>query len=221
MENPINTSYDLANAELKKPTKGVSIVRLQSLLELALTGESASRAADCHRRVIGSENGEGVPDEEVKVKKDRDRKKDGKKPMSERSLASITKDKSLAASCAKPLSSSSDDVVGRSGRSGRECQRSWRSSRSPGSYRSSIDRAASSRYRGLALVPLQSVPLQRLRVALLRARMLAFVQQILAFAIFQVLEPNWRELEAKLAKVTTGDQLLGDHVDFLDMRIPA
>jgi hypothetical protein len=33
---------DLANAELKKPTKGVSIVRLQSLLELALTGESAS-----------------------------------------------------------------------------------------------------------------------------------------------------------------------------------
>lgn len=26
--------------------------------------------------MIGSENGEGVPDEEVKVKKDRDRKKD-------------------------------------------------------------------------------------------------------------------------------------------------
>jgi len=112
--------------------------------------------------VIGSENGEGVPDEEVKVKKDRDRKKDGKKPISgmyvktlcssqtsdrcpynvnshfrsssrktilrsqllfhfllylkhvERSLASITKDKSLAASCAKPLSSSSDDCELRS-----------------------------------------------------------------------------------------------------------
>jgi gamma-tubulin complex component 2 len=47
--------------------------------------------------------------------------------------------------------------------------------------------------------------------------MLAFVRQILAFAIFQVLEPNWRELEAKLAKVTTGDQFLRDHVDFLDM----
>lgn len=56
----------------------------------------------------------------------------------------------------------------------------------------------------------------RLRVCLLRARMLAFVQQILAFATFEVLEPNWRTLEAKLDKVTTVDQLLRDHVDFLD-----
>jgi gamma-tubulin complex component 2 len=46
--------------------------------------------------------------------------------------------------------------------------------------------------------------------------MLAFVQQILAFTTFEVLEPNWRALEAKLAKVTTVDQLLRDHVDFLD-----
>jgi len=56
----------------------------------------------------------------------------------------------------------------------------------------------------------------RLRICLLRARMLAFVQQILAFATFEVLEPNWRALEAKLEKVTTVDQLLKDHVDFLD-----
>lgn len=46
--------------------------------------------------------------------------------------------------------------------------------------------------------------------------MLSFVQQILAFVTFEVLEPNWRALEAKLAKVTTVDQLLRDHVDFLD-----
>lgn len=46
--------------------------------------------------------------------------------------------------------------------------------------------------------------------------MLSFVQQILAFATFEVLEPNWRVLETKLAKVTTVDQLLRDHVDFLD-----
>lgn len=46
--------------------------------------------------------------------------------------------------------------------------------------------------------------------------MLAFVQQILAFATVEVLEPNWRKLEAKLSKVTTVDQLLRDHVDFLD-----
>ncbi|KAF9074733.1 gamma-tubulin complex, DGRIP84/SPC97 component [Rhodocollybia butyracea] len=56
----------------------------------------------------------------------------------------------------------------------------------------------------------------RLRVFLLRARMLAFVQQILSFATFEVLEPNWRALEVKLAKVTTVDQLLRDHLDFLD-----
>lgn len=48
--------------------------------------------------------------------------------------------------------------------------------------------------------------------------MLAFVQQILAFATFEVLEPNWRKLEGRLeaGKVETVDQLLRDHVDFLD-----
>lgn len=58
----------------------------------------------------------------------------------------------------------------------------------------------------------------RKRVFLLRARMLAFVQQILAFATFEVLEPNWRRLEGRLeaGKVETVDQLLRDHVDFLD-----
>lgn len=56
----------------------------------------------------------------------------------------------------------------------------------------------------------------RTRVFVLRARMLAFVQQILAFATVEVLEPNWRKLEVKLAKVQTVDQLLRDHVDFLD-----
>ncbi|KAF8918290.1 Spc98 family-domain-containing protein [Mucidula mucida] len=56
----------------------------------------------------------------------------------------------------------------------------------------------------------------RARVFLLRARMLSFIQQILAFATFEVLEPNWRALEAKLEKVSTVDQLLRDHVDFLD-----
>lgn len=46
--------------------------------------------------------------------------------------------------------------------------------------------------------------------------MLSFVQQIMCFATFEVLEPNWRALEEKLKKVTTVDQLLRDHVDFLD-----
>jgi gamma-tubulin complex component 2 len=46
--------------------------------------------------------------------------------------------------------------------------------------------------------------------------MLAFVQQIQAFATLEVFEPNWRVLETSLANVTTVDQLLINHVDFLD-----
>lgn len=46
--------------------------------------------------------------------------------------------------------------------------------------------------------------------------MLAFVRQVLTFATGEVLEPNWKALEEKLAKVQTVDQLLRDHVDFLD-----
>lgn len=98
----------------------------------------------------------------------------------------------------------------------------------------------------------------RKRVFLLRARMLAFVQQILAFATSEVLEPNWRKLEDKLegvggmgahttagtptsnmpsmstsaksksqtqgrgeGAVETVDQLLRDHVDFLDTCLKA
>lgn len=56
----------------------------------------------------------------------------------------------------------------------------------------------------------------RRRVWVLRARMLTVVQQIISYVTMEVLEPNWRNLEAKLGKVTTVDQLLRDHVDFLD-----
>lgn len=54
------------------------------------------------------------------------------------------------------------------------------------------------------------------RVFSLRSRMLVFVRQVLAFVTGEVLESNWRILEAKIAKVQTVDQLLRDHVDFLD-----
>lgn len=68
--------------------------------------------------------------------------------------------------------------------------------------------------------PAQSFPSEfhewRLRVCILRARMLAVVQQLLAFITFEVLDPNWRALEGKLERVETVDQLLRDHVDFLD-----
>jgi gamma-tubulin complex component 2 len=82
---------------LKKPAKGASIVKLQSLLDLALTGEDAAFREDVRvtiassglyewllkvisvSGVIGGEEGEGVPDEEAK--KDREKEKDDKKPM--------------------------------------------------------------------------------------------------------------------------------------------
>ena len=64
------------------------------------------------------------------------------------------------------------------------------------------------------------------RVFTLRARMLVFVQQLLYFCTAEVIEPNWQALMAKLnakeaskdgaAPVRTVDELMQDHVDFLD-----
>ncbi|KAG8877739.1 hypothetical protein FRB97_003153 [Tulasnella sp. 331] len=73
----------------------------------------------------------------------------------------------------------------------------------------------------------------KLRVIVLRSRMLSYVQQVLAFATGDILEPSWKELEAKLEKFLDGDegekktgkgkgkggtvdQLLRDHWDFLN-----
>lgn len=46
--------------------------------------------------------------------------------------------------------------------------------------------------------------------------MLMFVQQFAYYVTNEVLEPNWRRLESNLAKVTTVDQVLQFHSDFLD-----
>ncbi|KAF8938309.1 hypothetical protein BGZ58_001171 [Dissophora ornata] len=54
------------------------------------------------------------------------------------------------------------------------------------------------------------------RVFGLRARMLTFVQQFAYYVCSEVLEPNWRDLASKLAKVSTVDQVLQIHSDFLD-----
>lgn len=55
------------------------------------------------------------------------------------------------------------------------------------------------------------------RIYNLRAQMLQWVQQMLTFTTQDVLEANWKKLEAKLAKVQTVDQLIQDHVDYLDV----
>lgn len=65
------------------------------------------------------------------------------------------------------------------------------------------------------------------RVWTLRARMLVFVQQLLYFCTAEVIEPNWQALMSRLrtpeggkdgdSSVTrTVDELMQDHVDFLD-----
>ena len=92
---------DLAHTELRKPAKSASIVKLQSLLDLALTGDDALFREDVKvsiagtglyewllkvisvSGVIGGDEGEGVPDGAAQedAKKDRDKDKDEKKPM--------------------------------------------------------------------------------------------------------------------------------------------
>ena len=54
------------------------------------------------------------------------------------------------------------------------------------------------------------------RVVALRAKMFGFVKEMFGFAVSEVLEPNWRNLMAKLAHADTVDGLLRDHTDFLD-----
>lgn len=56
----------------------------------------------------------------------------------------------------------------------------------------------------------------KFRVFSLRNRMLTFVQQFAYYVTNEVLEPNWRRLEANLKNITTVDQVLQYHSDFLD-----
>ncbi|KAI9054713.1 hypothetical protein LZ554_001864 [Drepanopeziza brunnea f. sp. 'monogermtubi'] len=71
-----------------------------------------------------------------------------------------------------------------------------------------------------------TVEMWKRRVFTLRARMLVFVQQLLYFCTAEVIEPNWQALMARLnakedskggaTPVRTVDELMQDHVDFLD-----
>ena len=54
------------------------------------------------------------------------------------------------------------------------------------------------------------------RVWALRSRMLVFIQQLSYFCTNEVIEPNWLNLQSRLEKVTTVDELMQDHIDFLD-----
>ena len=46
--------------------------------------------------------------------------------------------------------------------------------------------------------------------------MLTFIQQLSYFCTNEVIEPNWINMQASLEKVKTVDELMQDHIDFLD-----
>jgi gamma-tubulin complex component 2 len=54
------------------------------------------------------------------------------------------------------------------------------------------------------------------KLFMLRSRMTFFVQQLMAFQMLEVIEPNYLDLERKLKSVKTVDQLMKDHFAFLN-----
>lgn len=218
---------DLSHTELRKTAKAVSLVKLQSLLDLALGtdahGDDASFREDVRvtmattglyewllrivnvSGVIGDDgdfSGDGVHDEHHKKGKE----KDEKKPML--AIDALQLDFNVKF----PLSL----VISR--KTILRYQLLFRFLL----HLKHVEQALSAMWleqqgpvwRRTDVPP--DFATWRLRLFVLRARMLAWVQQILSFVTQEVLEPNWRALEAKLSKVVTVDQLLRDHVDFLD-----
>ncbi|OBZ77453.1 Spindle pole body component alp4 [Grifola frondosa] len=239
---------DLSHAELRKSAKSASLVKLQSLLELALNtdaqGEDAMFREDVTVTMAGSglyewllkvvrvsgvivgEDGAGVEAHvHEESKKDREKGKDDKKQLL--AIDALTLDYNVKFPLSLVISRKTIlryQLIFRFLFHLKHVEQSlsamWIEHKTSPWRRSTRPHTT-----GLEIPP---PPGQkdwhadfdnwRKRVFLLRARMLAFVQQILAFATFEVLEPNWRKLEGKLeaGKVETVDQLLRDHVDFLD-----
>ncbi|WVN88320.1 uncharacterized protein L203_103525 [Cryptococcus depauperatus CBS 7841] len=218
---------DLASSELRKPAKSASIVKLQSLLDLAVRNPSSSSSNDPYKddlKVVmqsqglyewllkivsqtGSLTEEGGLDfalgdinDEVGSKKEKER------PLV--AIDALTFDYSVKF----PLSLIiSRKTIARYQLIFRfllhlhhlesALSAMWLEHKSPHWKNRSGD---------------EDIEKWKMRIFSLRTRMIAFVKQVLAFATGEVLEPNWKALEEKLANVQTVDQLLRDHIDFLD-----
>nr|XP_031863177.1 uncharacterized protein CI109_001049 [Kwoniella shandongensis]KAA5530249.1 hypothetical protein CI109_001049 [Kwoniella shandongensis] len=225
----VTNFLDLAASELRKPAKGASLVKLQSLLDLAVRNPASSSSNDPYKDdlkvvmqsqglydwllKIVSKTGSLTEDGELDFAIGEGHEEDttSKKSEKERTLLAID---ALAFdySVKFPLSLvMSRKTITRyqlifrfllhlhhleSALSGM-----WLEQKTP-QWRNHCGNEDMEKWK--------------MRIFSLRARMLAFVRQVLAFATGEVLEPNWRALEGKLAKVQTVDQLLKDHVDFLD-----
>ncbi|KAH9830213.1 Spc98 family-domain-containing protein [Rhodofomes roseus] len=234
---------DLSHSELRKSAKSASLVKLQSLLDLALNtdiqGEDAMFREDLRvtmassglyewllkvvsvSGVLGGEEGEtadGHVHEETK--KEREKEKDDKKQIL--AIDALTLDYTVKFPLSLVISRKTIlryQLIFRFLLHLKHVEQSLSSMWIE--HKTTPWRAPTHPPGAAAPSPADwQTDFQnwRKRVFLLRARMLAFVQQILAFATFEVLEPNWRKLEGKLeaGKVETVDQLLRDHVDFLD-----
>ncbi|KAF9259258.1 hypothetical protein L218DRAFT_933944 [Marasmius fiardii PR-910] len=217
---------DLSYGELRKSAKSVSIVKLQSLLDLTLNtdshGEDTMFREDLKVTMAGSglyewllkiinvkgmENADDANYVHMQEDPKREKGKDDKKPML--AIDALTLDYNVKFPLSLVISRKTIlryQFLFRFLLHLKHVEQSlatmWIEQKS-GAWRKLVDEHTDFKK-------------WRLRVFLLRAKMLSFVQQILSFATSEVLEPNWRTLEAKLDKVTTVDQLLRDHVDFLD-----
>ncbi|KAL5504990.1 ALP4 [Sanghuangporus vaninii] len=241
---------DAAHAELKKSPRGANIDRLQSLLEVSLNADGCNFVAEGEPsfkedvRVkmekeglyewlakIESENGiimrgaEGDGDTESGAKDGRkSRQKDEKEKTRFLALDAFTIDYKVNFPLSLVISRATIvryQSIFRFLLHLRSVEQSlvamwvehttsvWRLATSPSSFPSpSKDK-------------FQDVSRWCRQVFLLRARMLAYVQQLIAFITSQVLEPNWRRMEVDLggggvAKVGTVDSLMKAHMNFLD-----
>ncbi|KZS97042.1 gamma-tubulin complex, DGRIP84/SPC97 component [Sistotremastrum niveocremeum HHB9708] len=212
---------DLTVSEMRRSTKSVSQARLQPLMDLALAAEGAPYREDV--KVVISTNGalyewllkivsvQGAGPNEVG---DEEQREDAKKSKEKEKSSLMTIDAlSLDYNVPFPLSL----VISRS--TLLRYQIIFRFLL----HLRHVERSLSSMWidqkGSVWRQPLHSTTdlgKWRGRVLLLRTRMNVFIQQILAFAAFDILEPSWRAFHERLKTVTTVDDLIRDHVDFLD-----
>ncbi|KZV76883.1 hypothetical protein PENSPDRAFT_741190 [Peniophora sp. CONT] len=214
---------ELAQSELRRPARAASIGRLQSLLELALNADAHGDDAEVKGDLKIVLAGSALTDFLIKIVQEKGdiahtndgavSEAGGEKGKEKEKLTALD---ALSLDFAVPFPLSL--VVSR--KTVLRYQLIFRFLLHLKSLEQSLSTMwldhKSSAWRVLPSHASPDFEKWRRRVALLRLRMLAFVQQLLAYVTSEVVEPNWRRFEERLGKVGTVDALLRDHVDFLD-----
>lgn len=215
---------DLAAAELKKPAKQVNGSRLQSLLELSLRQPGSITASDPYKEDVKVEMNEmalmkwlmkvinvsGIGEDGTDLMADETRSGPSEVPEKELNGYSALQ---LDYVVPFPLSL----VISR--KTVLRYQLIFRYLVSLRQLEGSLattwqDHSQLAVWKHRSRNP--QVEAWKRRVWTLRARMLIFVQQLLYFCTNEVVEPNWNTLQEKLDKVKTVDELMQDHLDYLD-----